>query len=76
MTPREFDSALTLTVGQLSRLAGVANNRTMIRLLRASGVLVLRAGRRHVVERLALKAAMPGLYDALTTKLTDLEEER
>jgi hypothetical protein len=69
MTPREFDSALTLTVGQLARLAGIANNRTMVRLLRAGGIQVLRAGRRHVVERLALRAAMPSFYEALTTKL-------
>lgn len=69
MTPKEFDSALTLTVGQLARLAGIANNRTMVRLLRAGGIQVLRAGRRHVVERLALRAAMPGFYEALTTKL-------
>jgi hypothetical protein len=74
MTPEEFDRAATLTVGQLSRLAGIADNRTTLRLLRAGGVRVLRVGRRHVVERLALHAALPGFYEALLARLTGREE--
>jgi len=75
VTPRDFDNAVTFTIGQLARLAGITNNRTLIRLLRASGVQVLRVGRRHVVERLSLKAALPGFYDGLVRKLVGANED-
>ncbi len=71
MTPEEFDRAAVLTVGQIARVAGMKNNRTTLRLLRGGGVPILRAGRRHVVERLALRTAMPGFYEALVTKVAE-----
>jgi hypothetical protein len=35
----------------------------------ASGVRVLRVGRRHVGERLAVRDALPAFYEALVTSL-------
>jgi hypothetical protein len=69
MTLREFEDSAILTVGQISRLAGITNNRTTIRLLTAGGVRVLRVGRRHVVERLAVRDALPAFYEAVVAKL-------
>lgn len=74
MTPREFDTAVLLTVGQIARIAGMRDNRTTLRLLRAGGVRVLRHGRWHVVEKLAVRETMPALYEALASKLHAVDE--
>ena len=73
MTPHEFDAALVLTVGQLSRLAGIADNRRTLRLLRGAGVKVFKIGRWHVVERLAVRNALPSFYEALASRVSSVD---
>ena len=73
MTPREFDSAVLLTIGQISRISGV-DRRTVSRVLQSGGINVLRSGRRYLVERLALLKAMPAFYEAMVAKLHDARE--
>jgi hypothetical protein len=65
---------LTLSVGQISRLAGISEHRTTLRRLRAGGVRILRIGTRFAVERLALREAMPGFYNALLERLHAADE--
>lgn len=74
MTPQEFDAATILTVGQIARIAGYAENRTLIRILRAGGVRVLRPNYWHVVEKGQLREAMPALFDALLSRLQSHED--
>jgi excisionase family DNA binding protein len=58
-------TAPTLTVGQITRIAGCSEPRTVRRLLEAGGIRVLKVGRRYTVERLALERQMPDFYQAL-----------
>jgi hypothetical protein len=73
MTPHEFDVAPVLTVGQISRSAGIKDNRRTLRLLCGAGVKILKIGRWHVVERLALRDALPSFYEALASRVSSVD---
>ena len=73
MTTREFDSALLLNIGQLQTLTGI-DRRTLLRVFESGGIKVLRSGRRFLVEKLAIKQAMPAFFEAMVQKLEDVRE--
>jgi excisionase family DNA binding protein len=75
MTARELDQAALLTIGQIAKILK-RSRPTVVRVLRAGGVAVLRVGNRYSVERLTLAEKMPGVYAAIESVVVNDELER
>jgi hypothetical protein len=69
MTRDDFEDAIVVTLAELERLVGV-DRRRLRRLLTCDRVPLLRIGNRHCVCPRDLARGMPGLYDAIISRMT------